>query len=361
MQKEKKGILVARTDKIGDLVLSLTVIKTIKKAFPKEPIYLLVSSYASPIVDDLNGIAEVIKYENGPDSLVDVNRNKILVQKIAELNCRAALVLFHDPNVLSIIKKAGIKERFGPLTRISGVFYYTKWLSQHRSKVEMHELEYNMELLKLLDVKENLMDYELELPISSECVAKGLDKLANLGFKDAKKGYIVLHPGMGGSALNWKYAYYSELASRLYQQTKFPIVITGSASEQHITRAISNHVAGICWDTAGHLGLKELMGVISKACLFVGPSTGPLHIASATGVPTVGIYSPVKVQSARRWGPYTKNAAVTFPTVDCPGAFDCIGKRCKYYFCMDQITVEEIFEKAKSVMQGNVEQMSLKL
>ncbi len=48
------------------------------------------------------------------------------------------------------------------------------------------------------------------------------------------------------------------------------------------------------------------MNLISNASLFIGPSTGPTHIANALGIHTISIYSPIKVQSALRWSPFFK-------------------------------------------------------
>ncbi|MFH1223387.1 MAG: hypothetical protein V1647_03480 [Pseudomonadota bacterium] len=146
------GILVTRTDRIGDVVLSLPVIRTIKKMFPERPIYFMVSSYAAPILENHPDIEAVIKYDVADES-TQVSRTQQLIQQIRDLNIPTALMLYYDPNVLSIIKEAGVKERLGPLSRITAMFSYTKWQAQHRSKVEHHELEYNLGLLKLLGIK----------------------------------------------------------------------------------------------------------------------------------------------------------------------------------------------------------------
>ena len=353
------GILITRTDRIGDLVLSLPAIRTIKKKFPDEPIHLMVSSYAYPIVEHYPGIDSIIKYDRGEDGSSDVDRTKQLIQKVSELNCRVALLLVYDSNVLSIIKKAGIKERYGPLTKIRGFFSYTKWLSQHRSRVEQHELEYNLDLLKLIGVQESEFDYSLELPVPKTSVERAFEKLKEIGFKEPEGGYIIIHPSMGGSALNWTYAFYTELASRLSQDTGLPIVVTGTSNDSHITASITQHIAGTSFNAAGIFSLHELIGVISKTRLFIAPSTGPLHISAAIGIPTVGIFSPVKVQTAKRWGPYSKDSVTVTPQVDCPGKLECLGEKCKHNSCMDLVSVDEVFEKAKKIYYGCVKQMDL--
>lgn len=354
----EKGILITRTDRIGDLVLSLPVIKTIKKVYPDVPLHMMVSSYAYPVVENYPGLSSVIRYDTSDDSN-KVTRTKQLVQHLRELDIDRALMLFYDPEVLNIIKKAGIKHRFGPLTKIAGIFAYTSWRSQHRSKVVQHELEYNLSLLDMLGIDEKDFDTNLELPVSSASINSAYAVLSREGFENPSNGYIIIHPVCGGSALNWKYAYYAELANRLYSSTRLPIILTGLEHDLPVTTAIKQHIKGTCFNMAGNLSLKELIAVISTAKMFIGPSTGPMHIAAATAVPLLAIFSPVKVQSVKRWGPYNKDAVSVSPKVDCPAKLKCIGSRCEHYNCMDSISPEEIFNKAKKLYDDTINQMGV--
>ncbi|MFH1223388.1 MAG: glycosyltransferase family 9 protein [Pseudomonadota bacterium] len=180
-----------------------------------------------------------------------------------------------------------------------------------------------------------------------------------IGFDNPYSGYIVVHSGCGGSALNWRFSYYAELASRLSESTGLAIILTGSDKENSITSSIKQHVRGKCFNTAGLFSLKELVAVISEAKLFIGPSTGPMHIAAACAVPLVSIFSPVRVQSARRWGPYSKNSIVISPRVTCPAKLKCLGDRCESYNCMDMVSIDDIFEKSKKLYDDSVQQFCL--
>ncbi|HOW16931.1 MAG TPA: hypothetical protein PK443_04380, partial [bacterium] len=68
--EQKGGILITRTDRIGDVVLCLPVIRTLRKIFPNEPIHMMVSSYAYPVVENYPGLSSVISYkpeDNSPN------------------------------------------------------------------------------------------------------------------------------------------------------------------------------------------------------------------------------------------------------------------------------------------------------
>jgi ADP-heptose:LPS heptosyltransferase len=55
-----------------------------------------------------------------------------------------------------------------------------------------------------------------------------------------------------------------------------------------------------------------MVALLRRAALVVGSDTGPIHVAAALGVPTLGLYGPT---SARRNGPYgARTAVVQSPT-----------------------------------------------
>jgi heptosyltransferase III len=345
---DNNGILITRTDRIGDVVLALPVIKTLAKVFPGRPLYFLVSSYAAPIVENYPGLTSVIVYDSADDSS-KVNRTRQVTQQLRDLNIKTALMLFYDPEVLSMIRKAGIKERIGPLTKLFGMISYTDFTAQHRSKVQFHELEYNLNLLKKIGIKDKQFEPTLELSPGPSAHSVATEKLMQIGLDSVSRPYMVIHITCGGSALNWRYAYYAELASRLSEATGLSILLTGSEQDAVVLSSVKQHIKGSVYNTAGMFSLKELIAVIAGAKLFIGPSTGPMHIAAATGIPVAAIFSPIKVQSANRWGPYNKDSVVFIPKVNCPAKFNCIKEKCPSYNCMDKISIEEVFEKAKKL------------
>lgn len=349
---DNRPILITRTDRVGDVVLSLPVIKTLAKTFPASPIYFLTSSYSAPVVENYPGLSGVLIYDSD-DEVNSELREKQLIEQIKDLKIGVSVSLLHDKKVASILKKAGIKKRVGPINKLSGFFYYNKFEAQHRSKADYHELEYNLKLLRFLNVPEKNFETKLELDPSSTAHSIAEEKLKELGC-DTYKPYMVVHATCGGSARNWRYAYYAELATRLHRKTGLNIILTGVKKDEQILASLAQHIRGEVYNTAGLFNLKELISVISGSRIFIGPSTGPMHIAVATGVPVLAIFSPIKAQSARRWGPYThytKEAVVLAPKLDCPAKFECLGKKCDYYDCMDLVTIDEMFEKALSLYE----------
>ena len=57
---QPKNILIVRTDRIGDVVLSLPLIDIIKQSFPKCRISFLVRNYTADLVENYTGVDEVL-------------------------------------------------------------------------------------------------------------------------------------------------------------------------------------------------------------------------------------------------------------------------------------------------------------
>lgn len=94
--------------------------------------------------------------------------------------------------------------------------------------------------------------------------------------------------------------------------------------------------------------LKVLAAFLGNAELFVSNSTGPLHIAAATGTPVIAFYPPILACSPRRWGPLSDRKAVFMAdNVVCPR---CKGGPCQGNDCMDQIKVGEVLNAARNLI-----------
>lgn len=112
---------------------------------------------------------------------------------------------------------------------------------------------------------------------------------------------VLLHPGSHGSAGNWGPHRFAELALRLAQEGH-TVGITGTASER---RSFEPHWPKHEWihDLGGQLDLTQLMALQAQSKLVVASSTGPLHTASAMGIPVLGLYGIHAPEWPERWAP----------------------------------------------------------
>lgn len=159
--------------------------------------------------------------------------------------------------------------------------------------------------------------------------------------------YIVIHPGMAGSALNWPQTSYNQLIEKLVDQTV--VVITGTDADSPYLTEIKPK-----WEfhprvrfVQGKLSIEELLALIHSANALLAPSTGVLHLAASLGKAAFGIYSPISTHHPRRWGPRGKHTEIFLPHVECPALTRCEGNQCPHYPCMEKISTDEVFLRLK--------------
>lgn len=334
-------ILICRTDRIGDLVLSTPVFEAIKRFIPD----------AYTIVMARKGIIDVISNNPFIDEYISYDPNGVhkglkgifaLSDEIKQKHIDIAIELFMSFYPALAIKLAGIKQIIGPGSRIYSYILLTDVIKQHRKESKYNEAEYNLMLLKVLGINNiNIKPRVFLLDNADNCEKF----LTNQGIK--LFNYITIHPGMGGSAKNISAQKYVSLIKVITERYKLPVVITGSFTDHTIVNKITSELYGNPYvkDMCCILSIEQLKMVLFFSKLMIGPSTGPMHIAAALGKPTIAIFSPLKAQSKIRWSPYMlDNVTIIEPNVDCKHKYTC-NKSCFHYDCMDLINIEEILEK----------------
>jgi ADP-heptose:LPS heptosyltransferase len=256
---------------------------------------------------------------------------------------------------------AGVRYRIGPYSKWFSYFFFNRGTRQSRSAVEMHESDYNLMLLRKLGIRTPSRRFEPTITVNAEAKERMRAFLHGLGLEDGAK-FVVVHPGMGGSALNWPEGYYIDLLQRVAARG-VPVIVTGAIAEKTLVERVVGQAKEHDGKWPIHFflgansatGLQDLVALLSLAHVMVAPSTGPLHIAAALGKRTVSFYSPIKVQSALRWGPYSADEerhVVLVPDALCGQDFKCAGTKCHFYFCMERLGVDE-------ALQGILRQLEL--
>ena len=98
---------------------------------------------------------------------------------------------------------------------------------------------------------------------------------------------------------------------------------------------------------AGKLGLRELKELISQTSLFVGPDSGPMHIAASTNTPLVVYFGPTL---PAHFSPWKANANIIEKDFDC--RHTCRQRECQYkdFRCLQTITPEEVYEASQNYL-----------
>lgn len=335
-----KNILIIRTDRIGDVILSLPMASIIKKHFPDCKVTFLLREYTKSLVQNNPYIDEVITLieENGKPSIsknIFQLKNKFDVSVVAYPTYSIALILF----------LSNIRERIGTGYRWYS-FLFNKKIYEHRKYGERHELEYNIRLLQQFGIDEKVNEENVLFGISPsrENLETIKNELITLGIDFAKQ-IIIVHPGSGKSAVDLPVEKMRAIVKSLSQEA-IEILITGSRDEKELCQSLV--VNSSTKNLAGKFNLGELTALINYSSLMIANSTGPIHIAAALGKHVIGFYPKFNAVSPKRWGPYTTKKKIFSPTIDCN---DCARNQCEKLNCMDSISVEEVTAAVKNILQ----------
>ncbi|MDR3626728.1 MAG: glycosyltransferase family 9 protein [Ignavibacteriaceae bacterium] len=333
-----KNLLIVRTDRIGDVVLSLPLAGIIKKHYPECRITFLLREYTLPLALNNPFIDEVIvlKENNGK---VLLNDNIHLVSK----NKYDSVIVVSPSFIITLlIFLCRIKNRIGTGYRWYS-FFFNRKIYEHRKYGEKHELEFNVDLLAPFGINESINYENVKFNFYPGEAGKAVIRKT---FEENKipsnKPVIIIHPGSGGSAVDWPVNKFKQLIKSILDELDVSILLTGSKSEISLCEEL--RVSEKIKNFAGKFDLAELIALIDTCDIFISNSTGPIHIAAALGKYTIGFYPKIPACSPKRWGPYTKRRVVFTPSIEC---FGCTRKQCEMLNCMDSIKTEDVMAEIK--------------
>lgn len=334
------NILILRTDRIGDVILSTPVATALKRRYPEAKISMMVRPYTQEILQGHPDIDEIFVYDPEGKHKGILGFLKLL-REIKERKFDLALVLHPDLRLALSLFLARVKNRIGTAYRVYSFLFNLK-VYEHRKMAQKHELQYNLDMTQ--KVGADLQEVRFKFFIPEEAKRKVNSILKTFGIPNGGR-FIILHPGSGGSARDWPLENFSLLARKMISELGVHVIITGERGERSLIDRIMRPPNERIHRCDGQLTLKELAALIQKTDLIVSNSTGPLHLAVALGREVLAFFCPIIPCSPKRWGPYQREDSVLLPNV--PPCKKCIGGKCPYYDCMRKISVNQAFEAAK--------------
>ncbi len=302
-QSSSQRLLVIRPDRLGDVILSTPSVLKLQRELPKAQVCFWIQPRWR------------VLFRNQPYQLWEMSTEASFGSLVKALRREAfdgVIHLQHHPKIAWATRFAGIKNRVGPLSRWDSRIVFNHGLRQRRSLVRKHEADYNIDLVDhFLESKGASPQSKIapRVDFSKDLHQSSLHLIQSCGC--TSKNFVLIHPGMGGSALNWPSKRYLELIERLHRdRISFLLSFGPGDVDQRIKSELQAALPFSLPMIEVHRssGVEGLAGILSHARIVVAPSTGPLHLASALGVPVIGFFPKIRVQSAKRWGPYLPQA-----------------------------------------------------
>jgi ADP-heptose:LPS heptosyltransferase len=202
---------------------------------------------------------------------------------------------------------AGIPLRIAPATKLAQLFYNRR-IKQRRSKVEMAEFEYNLQLARALFPEIDLRFPTPLCPFSQEAIDAAYQKFCNR--YAITRPVIAFHPGFGGSSdANWTLDEYIALVKIASANTNVQAVMTFGPGEDDLYRRSIELCEGV--DVIfynSREGIVEFTKLLASFRLFVSTSTGTYHLAALVNTPTMTFFGDSLFASVKRWKAVSEEA-----------------------------------------------------
>jgi heptosyltransferase-1 len=148
-----------------------------------------------------------------------------------------------------------------------------------------------------------------------------------------------LHIGAGNEFRDWGTENMAALTGRLIRHAGVKVVLVGAERDGARAELIREKDPRSIFSLAGKINLIELREVIARTELFVGPDSGPMHIAAATRTPIIALFGPTLPANFAPWG---AKSTLIEKDLDCR---PCKQRRCitEDFRCLRAITPDEVF------------------
>jgi lipopolysaccharide heptosyltransferase II len=330
-----RNILIIRMDRIGDVVLSTPILRAVREHFPQASISLLVRSYTLDLVINNPNINEVIAFDDKCEFFVEFIRKVKLLRK---KNFDLAIVLHPNfwVNFFAFASKA--RYRLGYDAAGSG-FFLTMRVLDTRMNLPRHEVEVGLDVVRTIGIDTNNRTLDISVTEEGEKLAQEFLESNGCRREDI---LISIHPGGFYPYTHWLVKGFAAVADELIDKYMAKILIVGNISDRRLAGEIASLMKNKPIISAGKTTLSGLISLIKRSKLFIGNSSGPMHIACGLKVPVVAIFGNIHpVDNYQSWGPWGEGNIIISKNLNCE---DCQPGDCLSLECMKAISPDEVLK-----------------
>jgi len=318
-----KKILIFRLGAIGDVVHTTALFHSLKVFDPNISIHYLTTKTPAMLLENDHALDRIWVSEQKSYSYI-YNFSKDLKKENFDL-----CINLQPPTIRN---------------KIFSFFIGARQTLYYKKDFKFHAVENFWETAKPL-FKDLTLPEELQLFIPENLKEK---------FSTLYKERNVIGFNMGVSSTRqgrrWPLNHWRELAKLLMDKYNCKIILTGSIDDKNFSEQIidlSPDIESYC----GKLNILENAALLSICNIVISGDTGPLHIASATGIPVIGLYGAAPIS---RTGPYGRHAAALCSDRKC---VPCNRRQCKYSKkedlynpCMEDLIPDRVFNEVKNII-----------
>lgn len=291
-------ILVVQLKRIGDLVLTTPLLRTLRCRYPDAQMTLALEAGCRELIGAIGSVDEFLVYRRGA-----VNAGLWLRLGLSRFDLCLDATGTQRSALFASLSKAGKRIGFTKSDRNrtrDRVYNHPVQSSVRRN----HTVDHYLNLLAPLGEGRTEPDPRLDLPEQSETRAARLLRACGI-----KGRYVVVHPGAAREEKLWLPERWAEVIAHCTDRLGLECLLTGTGAsfEKEHCNVLRAALTVPFHDLTGRLDLLTLCALIKGAKLYLGVDSGPMHLASATSTPIVALFGPTH---AYHWHPRRSDAIV---------------------------------------------------
>ncbi len=340
-------VLLSRMKFVGDVVLTTPLIRSIRNALPDAYIAYLGEKNAVSLLEGNPALDEIIPFDFGKPTILEQPR---VAWTLRRRGFDLAIDLFGNPRSALLTYLSGAKTRVGPLRKGRGSLYTIQVEDDGTPK---SAVAFHNQFLRAAGITP--ASDKMEIHLSDDERREARIYLQWLDHEqsplDMAKPLVGIHAGASWPAKIWLAERFAQLADSLKAKLGVEVILVAGPKDMEATQQVLSHAAGNI-KVVSNLPLRQLAAIISQCSVFVANDAGPMHIAAALHVPTIGLFGPGE---EKIWFPYDKAAGHTALRKDVP-CHPCHLDFCNregegYMECMKLLHVDEVFNTVANALR----------
>lgn len=331
--------LIARIDRIGDVVLSTPLPREIKKKYPDSFVAVLVKNYTKDIYLNNPYVDLIITYDDEKGNLKPFFT---LRKELKEQKFSYALILLANERLNYLLFVSGIPVRIGVGHKFYQFLTFTKYVNRKKYNPLRHEADYCLDMIRKIGIDAD--DYTPEIFLTDK--EKNDAQVFRNQSINKQQRLIGINVTSGNSAPNLPISEYKRLLQLLTKKSDYKVALI----DNKIPDAVDN-IEEVIYPNRNNELRKSIIN-LSALDLVISSSTGPMHLAAALKVPTLSLFCPLTACSPKLWGPLGNISEIILPTKTyCATQCPIDPKKCDY--SKDGgLKAEEIEERINSFIKS---------
>lgn len=321
----KRTILILHPGALGDVLLAVPAMRSLRVRFPKHEIVLVASASVSRLLSECGLIDDWIPLE-GQMCLglfsETVSLSGELQSRVSRCDLAVVWTEDNDGSLRSLFQDVGVAQ-----IRIQSPF-----------SPELRAKHQSNRFLETLGETAGDISPEGTVPAPPHLLKRGKDYLQTLISRD--QSLALIHPGSGSVHKCLGPRRVALLIEQLWLGGMCPLVLEGPADQDAVGHALQ-YVSKPPF-VLKDLDLSQLAGVLAQVTLYIGHDSGVTHLSALLGVRTIALFGPTDPE---RWAPRGSHVAILRGSPCICESWETV-KKCAEKPCL-QVPIEEILMESK--------------